>query len=140
MKLALMSVLALIFCIGSSAHATDASVTCGNADFSIAVTVHFKAEAASDIEWKLSRSAPADHYTVLSSTPGSQLWPDMPTNAFTKFPFGSYVGTLNGDNVVLNITRDASFGGGGYQWEGVFNFLGADGRSISWGMFCNQDL
>lgn len=127
----------LILSAGNLAHAADKSVTCGNVDYSIGVTLHFKNDVASDIEWKLSRSAPADHYSVLSSTPGAELWPDMPTDAFTKFPLGSYVGKLNGDTVILSIVRDASFGGGGYQWEGILNFLGADGRSISWGMFCN---
>lgn len=132
--------LALAFCIGAStsAQAANESITCGNADFSIGVTVHFTAEVASDIEWKLSRSAPADHYAIVSSTKAADLWPGMPSAAATKFPLGSYVGKFNGDTVVLDIVREASVGGGGFQWEGILNFLGADGRSLSWGMFCNQ--
>lgn len=138
MKLFAFALMGLItFSSGELAYAADKFVTCGNVDFSIGATVHFKDDVASDIEWKLSRSAPADHYSILSSTTGKDLWPEMPTDAFTKFPIGSYVGKLNGDTVVLSIVRDASFGGGGYQWEGILNFLGADGRSISWGMFCN---
>ena len=134
----LVLVSALVVGHATSAHAAEQSVTCGNSDFSIGVTVHFTSDVASEIEWKVTRSAPADHFAIVSSTKGSVLWPDMPSDATTKFPFGSYVGKLNGDTVILSIVRDASVGGGGFQWEGVLNFLGADGRTISWGMFCSN--
>ena len=123
-------------CSFAAANASQDDVTCANIDDSITVTTHFTNKVATEIEWRVTRSGPADHYPIVSATNGSSLWPEMPTNAFTHFPFGSYIGKLNGDTVILSILRDASYGGGGHLWEGVLNFLGADGRAISWGMFC----
>ena len=118
-------------------------VGCGNADFSIYVKAHTKVDNESVIEkitWQKSRQPEVTNFDVVSSQTGIQLWELPSQNGFT-FPVGNYVGkdSESGDKLVLTITRETAFGGGGFSHFGTMTFLRGD-EVFSWGMYCTEEL
>ena len=116
----------------------NSSVSCSNAGYSITVDLVFTEDAAEKITWKKSRNTPPEFYQIVSEKNGTALWPDMPTDEFSKWPIGTYVAKKSSETVVLSVARDASFGGGGYLWEGMMTLLDSDGKVFTWGMFCTN--
>ncbi|MGE4133104.1 MAG: hypothetical protein AB7F86_15790 [Bdellovibrionales bacterium] len=112
-------------------------ITCGNEDYSVMIDVNFYGSRAETVSWKQARSAPAVEYKVVSSTSGRSLWPILSNHNSTGFPIGRYIGQYEKETVVVDITRMATKGGGGYSYEGVLSLIRAQGAPLTWGIYCN---
>ena len=93
-------------------------VECRNGDQSISVTLDLVDGKPVSIDWLKARSEPIFVYKIVSSATGTEMWPPIPARKLVDFLIGSYVGKGSYGTLILNVLRPASFGGGGYDWEG----------------------